>query len=149
MRSDTVQRALVELVSAMSALNMPTPEECPPEMVRHAYEHLEAAVSLLGESAPPDQDQETVSFLKWTRTIGIKCPQQFQGWRVGMLREDEFEREALKLGAELRKDFSNVPLTDAVRHSIRSIVVYRLTHWQNIGLIVPPDTPNTVPISWY
>jgi hypothetical protein len=43
----TPEHVLTELMSAMSALNMPDPEHCPPEMVKHAYEHLEGAVEML------------------------------------------------------------------------------------------------------
>jgi len=39
-----------EIVSAMSALNMPDPRHCPPDMVEHAYEHLDAAARMLTQT---------------------------------------------------------------------------------------------------
>lgn len=45
----TLQSISVEVVSAMSALNMPTPEACPREYVRHAYQHLMAAAEQLSK----------------------------------------------------------------------------------------------------
>lgn len=71
----TLQDVAVELTSAMSALNMPDPERCPPEMVKHAYEHLEAAMEMLVAAMPVYQQA--------LETAAGERPSVFEGWLKG------------------------------------------------------------------
>ena len=69
----TIQGALQELVSAMSALNMPTPVEAPPDLVEHAYEHIAVAVKILSElaKAKPAPDILRLELSNWMVTPEI------------------------------------------------------------------------------
>jgi hypothetical protein len=83
--NSTLQTILIELVSAQSALNMPSPDMPNPEYVVHAYQHITAAIQQLAslevtkstqgiEQTSSDPNQIEVDLVSIMKDMGFQSP---------------------------------------------------------------------------
>lgn len=122
----TLQTVMIELVSAQSSLNMPTPMTAPGHDVEHAYQHLQEATRQLHdlmklelmdeEFVPPEPPSNVVDY-----DFAALCAELGIDVTTGMTRERAWHLDVVKktLEAKLLSSFDGAVNDGPTRHLVK------------------------------